>query len=93
MFVSIIFDTEYMGMGERIKWFLKSLSHAKEMDAVVITHEYLKKNFETLLGKCNERFFEEFEMRHIKETEMEEIDIYYIPDSFFHNLEKKYGTR
>ena len=44
MFVSIIFDTEYMGMGERIKWFLKNLSKAKENEIFIITHEYLDKN-------------------------------------------------
>lgn len=93
MFVSIIFDTEYMGMGERIKWFLKNISHAKEMDAIIITHEFLKNNFESLLGECKERFFEEFEMRHVSKSEMEEIDIYYIPDAFFEKLERICGTR
>ncbi len=93
MFVSIILDTEYMGMAERFKWFLKNISHAKKMDAIVITHEYIKTNQNELLSACAERFYEEFEMERVTEEEMSELDIYYIPDSFFEKMEKETGTR
>ena len=46
MFVSIIFDAEYFGMGERYKWFLKNISHARENDCLVITHKYIEEHYE-----------------------------------------------
>lgn len=93
MIVSVILDTEYMGMGERIKWVLKNLSHAVEDDYLVITHEYIKKHFDELAANCSERFYEEFEMRHITKEEFQKIDICYIPDSFFEEMETTLGTR
>lgn len=93
MVVSIVLDSEYMGMEARIKWFMKNLSHALENDYLIITHECLKNHYEELVQKCSERFYTEFEMRHISKEELEKIDIYYIPDSFFENLYRKSGTR
>ena len=93
MFVSVILDSEYMGMGERIKWFMKNLSHALENDCLIITHEYLKIHYDELTRKCSERFYYEFEMRHLNKKELEKIDIVYIPDSFFDDLYNKCRTR
>lgn len=93
MVVSIVLDSEYMGMEARIKWFMKNLSHALENDYLIITHECLKKHYEELVQNCEERFYTEFEMRHISKDELEKIDICYIPDSFFENLYRKSGTR
>lgn len=93
MFISVILDSEYMGSGERIKWFIKNLSHALDNDYLIITHEYLKTNFEKLTNNCAERFYDEFEMRHISKDELEKIDICYIPDAFFDDLYEKSGTR
>lgn len=93
MFVSIIFDTEYMGMGERIKWFLKNLSKAKENEIFIITHEYLDKNHRELFKNCGERFYEEFEMRKISEEEYNLISKAFVPDRIFENIEKKLITR
>ncbi len=93
MIVSIILDTEYMGMEARIKWLMKNLSCAVKNDYIIITHEYFKTHYEKLTQKCSERFYNEFEMRHISKEELEKIDVFYIPDSFFENLYRQYGTR
>lgn len=93
MVVSVVLDNEYMGMEARIKWFMKNLSHAIENDYLIITHECLKSHYEELVQNCSERFFVEFEMRHVPKEELERIDICYIPDSFFEDLYKKNGSR
>ncbi len=93
MFVSVILDSEYMGMGERIKWFIKNLSHAKRSNWLIVTHEYLKLHFAELLQNCSDRFYDEFEMERISEQEMLNMGICFIPDRFFENLEEKYGSR
>lgn len=93
MFVSVIFDGEYMGMASRIKWFIKNLSHALENNCLIITHEYLGTHFKELMNSCAERFFDEFEMRHLSDEEMQKVDVCYVPDSFFENLYKESGTR
>lgn len=93
MFVSVILDSEYMGMGERIKWFLKNAFHAKSDNRVIITHEYLKTHFDELVDNCQERFYGEFEMEHISKEDIEKMDICYIPDDFFDHIYEKCGTR
>lgn len=93
MFVTIILDTEYMGMGERHKWFLKNLSHAKENDWMVITHEYLARHYEEYVERCAERFYDEFEMRKLDEEEYRQISKGFVPDEIFTSKEKEIGSR
>lgn len=93
MFVSIILDTEYMGMGERHKWFLKNLSHAKENDWLVITHEHLGKHYQEYAENCAERFFDEFEMRRLSNEEYDKIHKGFVPDEIFENKENELGSR
>ena len=42
MIISIVLDTEYMGVEERNKWFLKSVSNATKEDMLIITNSYFK---------------------------------------------------
>lgn len=93
MFVTIILDTEYMGMGERHKWFLKNLSHAKANDWLVITHEHLGKHYEEYVKCCAERFYDEFEMRKLDEEEYRQISKGFVPDEIFAFKEKEMGSR
>ncbi len=93
MFVSVILDSEYMGMGERIKWFIKNLSYARRKGWLIVTHEYLKVHFTELIQNCADRFYDEFEMERISETEMLDMNICFIPDDFFDQLKRRYFSR
>lgn len=88
MVVSIIFDTEYTGMGERIKWFLKNISYVEEQDYFIITHEYIKSHLEELMTNCSSRFYNEFEMKYVPKERIESMHICYVPDVFFENNEE-----
>lgn len=93
MFVSIIFDTEYFGMEERHKWFLKNLSHAKQNDCLVITHEFLKNHYEEYAEKCAPRFYKEFEMRRLNKDEYSNISKGFVEDKIFDDLEGQFTSR
>ena len=93
MFVSIIFDVEYFGRDERHKWFLKNISHAKENDLFIITHETLVKNYRKYVENCSERFWDEFEMKRLTEDEYNSLSIGGVDDSLFDELEAQFGSR
>ncbi len=93
MFVSIIFDTEYFGMGERHKWFLKNLSHAKQNDCLVITHEFLKKHYEEYADHCMPRFYQEFEMKRLSQDEYTAVSKGFVADKIFDDLEEQFTSR
>lgn len=93
MFVSVIFDVEYFGRDERHKWFLKNVSHAKENDFFIITHETLVKNYRKYVENCSERFFDEFEMERLTDDEFGQISMAYIEDSIFDEMEERCGSR
>lgn len=93
MFVTIIFDTEYMGMDERHKWFLKNLSHAKANNWLVITHEHLGIHYEEYAERCAMRFYDEFEMRKLETEEYSQISKGFVPDDIFTIKEEEMGSR
>jgi len=93
MFVSIILDTEYYGMEGRDKWFLKNLSHAKENNCMIITHEQLRQCYKRCAENCAERFYKEFEMRKLSEKEYEEIKKGFVADRIFEELETRFVSR
>ncbi len=93
MIVSVILDSEYMGMGERFKWFLKNVTYAKKNNWVIVTHEYIRTHLEELLNDCDERFYDEFEMERATAEEINELDICYIPDDLFEEMYQSCGTR
>ena len=91
MFLMIIFDTDYYGMAGRSKWFLKSISHAKANNWMVITHEYLGKHYNEYAMDCAERFYNEFEMRRLDAKEYAEIRKGFVPDSIFREIEENFS--
>lgn len=93
MIVSVILDSEYMGMGERFKWFLKNVTYAKKNNWVIVTHEYIRTHLEELLNDCDERFYDEFEMERATAEEINELDICYIPDDLFEEIYHSNNTR
>lgn len=93
MFVSIVFNEEYLDVSSRSKFYLKNLLHCLENKWILITHEYMQKHFEELQGEINERFFREFEMRPFTVEEVTQVEQYFLPDEFFDGLEKKCGCR
>ena len=93
MFVSIIFDAEYFGMGERYKWFLKNISHARENDCLVITHKYIEEHYEEYAKNCESRFYDEFEMRRLGKEEYQDVSKGFIRDEFFDDLEESLVSR
>ena len=93
MFLMIIFDTDYYGMAGRSKWFLKSISHAKANNWMVITHEYLGKHYNEYAMDCAERFYNEFEMRRLDAKEYAEIRKGFVPDSIFREIEERFISR
>ena len=93
MFVTFIFDNNYMGMKERIKWYLKSLYEAKNNKHFIITHEYLHKHYDELQRNMAERFFKEFEMERLTRDEYNSISKGFVPDEIFAEHKKIMGTR
>lgn len=93
MFVSIIFDTEYFGMGERHKWFLKNLSHARQNDCLIITHGFLKNNYEKYADSCAPRFYREFEMKKLSQDEYQAVRKGFVEDKIFDDLEEQFVSR
>ena len=93
MFVSIVFNPGYSHISYRIRWYLKNLLHCKENGWVLITHEYIKNNFEKLQSEIDDRFIEEFEMRRFSLDEVRDVEQYFVPDKIFRNKEKKSGSR
>ena len=93
MFITIVFNTEYMHCPSRIKWYLKNLYHCKEYGWIIITHEYLFKNFEKLQESVDDRFFEDFEMERLTIDDFNNINQYIIPDKVFEDKEKMCGSR
>lgn len=85
MYISIVLNNEYMAVSERDKWFLKNVSEARNSDCLIITHEYIKNNLESIVGNCADRFYNEFEMDKVSVEEINAMDICYIPDSIFEN--------
>ncbi len=93
MFVSIVFNTEYMDIASRKMWYLKNLFHCKENGWILITQDYLKRHFVELQDSINERFFNQFEMRHFTLDEVKDVEQYFVPDEVFDDFEKACGSR
>ena len=93
MFVSIVLNTEYSHISYRIRWYLKNLLHCKENGWALITHEYIKNNFEKLQSEIDDRFINDFEMRRFSLDEVRDVEQYFIPDVLFNNKEKECGSR
>ena len=93
MILSIIFDTEYMGVSERNKWFLKSVSNARKEETIIVTHEYMYTHLDEIVDGCAERFYKEFEMDHVSADEIRNMDICYVPDSIFDDYCEKNSSR
>lgn len=93
MIVSVVLNTEYMKIEERIKWFLKTASDAAKQDIVIVTHEYMRTHLQEMIDKLGKRFYGEYEMDCLSGEEIERLDICYIPDAIFDSLYKKYSTQ
>ena len=93
MFVSIVFNTEYMDITSRKMWYLKNLFHCKENGWILITHEYIQKHFEELQDSITDRFIEQFEMRRFSFDEVKDVEQYFVPDEIFDGLEREMGSR
>lgn len=93
MVVSVIFDTEYSGQDKRINWFLKNIFHATNQDYIIVTHSSLREHLESLIENTSQRFYEQFEMGYVSADEISRMEICYIPDSLFEEIDKKNGTR
>ena len=93
MFITVVLNIEYMNYASRVKWYLKNLYHCKEYGWMIITHEYLFKNFEKLQESVGDRFFEEFEMERLTVDDFKNIKQYVIPDKVFEDKEEICGSR
>lgn len=93
MIISVILDTEYMGVAERNKWFLKCVSHAMKEDVLIITHSYFRDHLKEVVEGCSDRFYCEFEMDKVSVRDIEKLDICYIPDEIFENIYEQCGSR
>lgn len=93
MFVSVIFNVEYMDITSRKMWYLKNLFHCKENGWALITHEYLYNHFEELQDSITDRFFDQFEMRRFTFDEIKDVEQYFVPDEVFDRLEREEGSR
>ncbi|MBQ7275078.1 MAG: hypothetical protein IJR15_06440 [Clostridiales bacterium] len=93
MVVSIVLDTEYMGVSERNKWFLKVVSNAMKEDTLIVTHSYFKDHLKEVVEGCENRFYDEFEMDRVLVEDINKLDICYIPDEWFDTIYEEAGSR
>lgn len=93
MFVSIIFNTEFMDYDSRKVWYLKNLFHCKKNNWPLITHEYLKTHFNEILEGVDSRFFEEFEMEPLDVSELADVEQYFVPDAIFEKIQNRFDSR
>lgn len=93
MFVSVVFNVEYMDITSRKMWYLKNLLHCKDNGWILITHDYIRKHFEELQDSITDRFIDQFEMRRFTLDEVKDVEQYFVPDEIFDALEKEKGSR
>lgn len=93
MFVTVIFNVEYMDITSRKMWYLKNLLHCKDNGWIMITHDYIRKHFEELQDSITDRFIDQFEMRRFTLEEVKDVEQYFVPDEFFDGLERERGSR
>lgn len=93
MFISVIFNVEYMDITSRKMWYLKNLFHCKENGWILVTHDYIRKHFMELQDSITDRFIDQFEMRRFALEEMKDVEQYFVPDEIFDGLEKEKGSR
>lgn len=93
MFVSVVFNVEYMDITSRKMWYLKNLLHCKDNGWILITHDYIRKHFEELQDSITDRFIDQFEMRRFTLDEVKDVEQYFVPDEIFDGLEKEKGSR
>lgn len=93
MFVTVVLNIEYMDVSSRSKFYLKNLLHCKENGWIMITHEYMRNHILDLQKEISPSLFSSWEMNPFTMEEVQDVEQYYIPDSIFDVLEKKYGSR
>lgn len=93
MFVTVIFNVEYMDITSRKMWYLKNLLHCKDNGWIMITHDYIRKHFEELQDSITDRFINQFEMRRFTLEEVKDVEQYFVSDEIFDGLEREKGSR
>ena len=93
MFVTVIFNVEYMDITSRKMWYLKNLLHCKDNGWIMITHDYIRKHFEELQDSITDRFIGQFEMRRFTLEEVKDVEQYFVSDEIFDGLEREKGSR
>ena len=93
MFVTVVFNVEYMDIASRSKWYLKCLSHCKQNGWILITHEHMKTHITELQKEITPSLFEAWELQPFTYKDVEDVEQYFIPDSVFAEMEKCYGSR
>lgn len=93
MFITVIFNNEYMDITSRKMWYLKNLLHCKDNGWIMITHDYIRKHFEELQDSITDRFIDQFEMRRFTFEEVKDVEQYFVSDEIFDGLEKEKGSR
>ena len=93
MIISFVIDTEYMGIKERNKWFLKCVSEAMKEDMIIVTHSYFRDHLQEVIDECSDRFYEQFEIDKYSVEDIRKLNICYIPDEWFERIYLKYKSR
>lgn len=93
MIVAVVLNNEYMDISSRTKWYLKLLLHCKENGWILITHDYMRKNIETLQKEITPSLFESWEMTPFTADEVCEVEQYFVDDSLFDIMEMEAGSR
>ena len=92
MFVSIVLNTEYMSVSSRTKWYLKNLLHCKDNAWILITHQSLLDNWESLQKEVTDSLFDSWEMRPFSMEELADVEQYAVPDSIFEKKDAVCGS-
>lgn len=93
MFISVVFNTEYLKISTRKQWYLKNLYHCKKNDWILITHEYMRDNWEQLQNEMTQSLFDSWEIQPFSAEDVKDVEQYYLPDSLFEQMEQQCGSR
>ena len=80
MFISVVFNTEYLKISTRKQWYLKNLYHCKKNGWILITHEYMRDNWEQLQNEMTQSLFDSWEIQPFSAEEVKDVEQYYLPD-------------
>ena len=93
MFISLVLNTEYANIISRKLFYLQSLKFSARNNGIMISYEYMKTHYDELRLGSSDQLLKSWDLDDIDEIEVDKVEQYFIPDSLFSSIEKKYNSR